>query len=629
MRLLNTRTYEIHEFPGDAEGEEYAILSHTWGEDECTFQHMLSSDYSTRKGFTKIKYCCKQAAKEGLDWVWVDTCCIDKTNSSELSEAINSMFRWYKQATICYAYLADVTSTHEISGSRWLTRGWTLQELIAPKNVQFYTGDWRDLGSKLDLQDELQKITNIDRSVLSTGEFSDICIAKRMAWAAGRITTRVEDGAYCLLGIFDVNMPLLYGEGKKSFTRLQEEIMKTSDDHTLFAWGLPRDLKPMDWSAMQSSFETSQLHDFLADSPSDFVTEHDIRPLQDRQSNMPPSMFSQGVRIELPVWTKGSHSFAAISCYVRGHNTEYLGVPLFRWNDRYSARCGHLVLLSKEEWSGRKEVFLVKAPKFARFLPQAQPTSFSLFRVPSEEDYFAIDEVYCSHGSEYSKANRSITIANDQKGAQAVLFFRPRSGLDRYWTLKRQLAVNEHGLSMVIRGITHLFPFAIVLGSDRKPWAAFVPILREDNADRDFYSLLRYQKDLVRCCMTKTQMKHHVSQNREAELFSHRKGDHIDQSLRLLTNKWKQFIAEENLTEAVEAMEPWEITLCVKLHIGPANWDENTVFVCIQFSRRKLCESKGAKLAPKEYEEQTTVPHQEEFTPNWWEFRKLQWFPEV
>lgn len=134
------------------------------------------------------------------------------------------MFRWYRIAAICYAYLADVIDQAELGRSRWFTRGWTLQELIAPKIVEFYSMDWKPLGSKVKLQNHLQEITGIDQYVLSTGVFDKVCIARRMSWAANRQTTRVEDLAYSLIGIFEVNMSLLYGEARKSFTRLQVSL---------------------------------------------------------------------------------------------------------------------------------------------------------------------------------------------------------------------------------------------------------------------------------------------------------------------------------------------------------------------------------------------------------------------
>jgi hypothetical protein len=166
-----------------------------------------------------------------------DRCCIDKTSSAELSEAINSMYQWYKESTICYAYLCDVREDKDFERSVWFSRGWTLQELIAPRNLRFYDIAWNPIGNKKDLLFRLATVMGVTLSVLETGITADCSVAQRMSWAAKRTTTGPEDMAYSLMGIFDINMPLLYGEGgKKSFLRLQEEIIKVLDDHSIFAW---------------------------------------------------------------------------------------------------------------------------------------------------------------------------------------------------------------------------------------------------------------------------------------------------------------------------------------------------------------------------------------------------------
>jgi hypothetical protein len=246
MRLIHGETLRLVEF-ADNHIPPYAILSHTWGSEEVTLQEMskdlhlpkearkLMINKSKAESYNKIEYCCAQASRDGLEYSWVDTCCIDKSSSSELSEAINSMFRWYSNAAICYAYLCDVKfSSGEISGSRWFTRGWTLQELIAPKNVMFFSSRWELIGTKQSLGRNIASITGIDmETLLDPATLSSASVARRMSWAAKRQTTRTEDVAYCLMGLFDVNMPLLYGEGEKAFIRLQEEIIKENDDHSL------------------------------------------------------------------------------------------------------------------------------------------------------------------------------------------------------------------------------------------------------------------------------------------------------------------------------------------------------------------------------------------------------------
>ena len=247
MRLLDTHTLKVEEFGGSTI-PLYAILSHTWGQNEITFQDIKGDDVEEMAGYDKVRNTCAIAAAYGFDYVWIDTCCIDKTSSVELSEAINSMYHWYEQAEVCYAYLADVLSdisdgsasrrgSQLPSECRWFTRGWTLQELIAPSVVIFFNREWQQIGTKSSLQKDIFEITGIPVGILSGADDLDTAsIAQRMSWAANRETFKLEDHAYSLMGIFGINMPLLYGEGTRAFVRLQEEIMKVSDDHSIFAW---------------------------------------------------------------------------------------------------------------------------------------------------------------------------------------------------------------------------------------------------------------------------------------------------------------------------------------------------------------------------------------------------------
>lgn len=264
MRLLNTLTLELEAFD-QADVPVYAILSHTWNNDEVTYAEIRDINESIRakRGFSKIDNCCRIALEQyGMKHVWIDTCCINKESSAELSEAINSMYKWYKHASACIVYLADVpvnATIGDFRSSRWFTRGWTLQELVAISKRTFFVQTW----SKLDtsswtssLDETIHDITGITPKVLADNtKIRECCVAERMSWAAMRSTQRPEDVAYCLLGIFEVNMAILYGEGETgAFRRLQDEIMKNSFDQTLFAW--------------RSDQEESGL---LAQSPRDFV----------------------------------------------------------------------------------------------------------------------------------------------------------------------------------------------------------------------------------------------------------------------------------------------------------------------------------------------------------------------
>ncbi|KAI0914047.1 heterokaryon incompatibility protein-domain-containing protein [Ustulina deusta] len=290
MRLINTTSLDLEEFLGEPTSPRfprYAILSHTWGEEEVTFQDMQNREVAKKKaGFGKIAKCCKTALNEGLGWAWVDTCCIDKTSSAELSEAINSMFKWYEYSTVCYAYLSDVgvaelgfrvpLKRRDWRESKWFTRGWTLQELIAPFEVILYDHEWNQLGTKRRLANELEKRTHIPEKVLLDPALRrNSSVAARMSWAVQRETTRIEDRAYSLLGLFDINMPLLYGEGKKAFLRLHGEILNTIEDDTVFLGGLA----PSDQDVWLSAYATQIEKNFLVTPGNSFdVLWATIRP---------------------------------------------------------------------------------------------------------------------------------------------------------------------------------------------------------------------------------------------------------------------------------------------------------------------------------------------------------------
>jgi hypothetical protein len=227
----------------------YAILSHTWGEDhdEVSFEDLTKGLKKTKAGHKKLRFCAEQAARDRLQYFWVDTCCIDRSNNTELSEAINSMFRWYRNAAKCYVHLSDVgTNDHNnidsssqsweqaFRKSRWFTRGWTLQELIAPPSVEFFCSTGKRLGDKKLLERQLHEITGIAISALQGAPLSEFGINERMSWAENRETKRKEDKAYSLLGIFNIHMPLIYGEGmRNAFIRLHEELYNRSRKHQL------------------------------------------------------------------------------------------------------------------------------------------------------------------------------------------------------------------------------------------------------------------------------------------------------------------------------------------------------------------------------------------------------------
>ncbi|RDI78909.1 hypothetical protein Vi05172_g11071 [Venturia inaequalis] len=383
MRLLNVRTMKMEEF--FAYIPRYAILSHTWAHEELTFQEMISSspEIKRKEGYKKILECSKICQERNMTYVWIDTISIDKSSSAELSEAINTMWRWYREAAVCYVYLEDfhaplriyqeaarkedfqrllpqevqelaslgleLDSTEEeellpepideaslpleassqvdiwdsrsarlsltyqrrrlLRRCKWFTRGWTLQELIAPHTMIFFTAEWEEFGSKARLISDLSKITHISELVLQTGRLEAISIAQRMSWAANRETTRTEDMAYCLLGILDVNMPLLYGEGNKAFQRLQEEVIKASSDLSIFAW--------------QDKLHDSRLshqdvyRGLLARHPRDFASRISIRPSQGSAVSMPYMVTNHGLSLKLRLLKEDGQEqvyFADLEC---------------------------------------------------------------------------------------------------------------------------------------------------------------------------------------------------------------------------------------------------------------------------------------------------------------------------
>jgi hypothetical protein len=251
FRLIHTTTLNLKLITGQSI-PKYAILSHTWGDEEILYGEMMSMNGESsqsaalKSGYLKIQGMCEKARSLGFEYAWADTCCIDKSSSAELSEAINSMFQWYQRADICLVYLSDLSPDSDIDNDmpscKWFTRGWCLQELIAPKDVRFYNNSWQHIGDKSTarLKGLISSITKIDQAVLSDATLlPTLSVAQKMSWASQRVTTRPEDIAYSLLGIFDINMPMLYGEGEKAFLRLQEEIIKRSNDLSIFAWGHP------------------------------------------------------------------------------------------------------------------------------------------------------------------------------------------------------------------------------------------------------------------------------------------------------------------------------------------------------------------------------------------------------
>ncbi len=213
LKLLPNGDFQLIEFLDDV--PRYAILSHTWESEDVTFQDMNQGSghsYRDKVGYVKLKFCGKQAAKDGLRHFWVDSCCIKKSSDAELSESLNSTFRWYRRAGRCYVYLSDVsirkstgrdenfrdTWDQAFRRSRWFTRGWTLQELLAPLSVEFFSEEGNRIGDQQSLEQQIHERTRVPISALRGSALSHFSAEQKFDWAKNRQTTREEDWAYSL-----------------------------------------------------------------------------------------------------------------------------------------------------------------------------------------------------------------------------------------------------------------------------------------------------------------------------------------------------------------------------------------------------------------------------------------------
>jgi hypothetical protein len=323
-KFVETQRISFVEFYG--ERPKYAILSHTWeSQQEVTYQDSNLESSKSKTGYQKIRKTCELALSDGLDYVWIDTCCIDKSSSAELTEAINSMFLWYQEASVCYVYLADKFKGSRLRDCRWFTRGWTLQELIAPEVITFFDNSWGCIGSKNSLMDQLTVITRIDSDILGhRAPISSACIAKRFSWAAGRKTTRVEDIAYCLLGICNIHMPMLYGEGKAAFRRLQEEIIRSTCDLSILAWLPPQ----------SSDVSKEDYCGFLAESVNHFSVCSKMYSVTDSLVDEGDiSVSNKGLKLKPQVYlknypNKGYRYSLKLDCMALGYEGDFCAIPI-------------------------------------------------------------------------------------------------------------------------------------------------------------------------------------------------------------------------------------------------------------------------------------------------------------
>jgi hypothetical protein len=315
MWLLNTKSLTLKAFIG-SNIPDYIILSHTWGNDEVLFDETRggslsnNSSVSSKAGYIKVKGTCDEARRNGYDWVWIDSLCINKNSSAELQEAINSMWNWYQRANVCYVFLDDTGHEDLVPGRddkiRWFSRGWTLQELLAPPLIHFYNQNWIFMGTKISLVNQLETMTGINQRSLIQGDMRRHNGAEKMSWVAHREVTREEDMAYSLMGLFNVNMPLLYGEGgTKAFARLQEQIMQGEVDHTLFLY------------RYRPAQEISKFADLMAHHPSQFCQQLDcsLHTDEDETTGTKPAFLDYSSLV------LGEQSFNAVSEVFWQNNT--------------------------------------------------------------------------------------------------------------------------------------------------------------------------------------------------------------------------------------------------------------------------------------------------------------------
>ncbi|KAF5340120.1 hypothetical protein D9758_013178 [Tetrapyrgos nigripes] len=427
MRLLNTRTLRTAEFY--AEIPPYAILSHTWGKEEVTFQDIQNLEAAKQKaGYAKIEKACAHALNYNFSWIWIDSCCINKESSAELSEAINSMYQYYEDSEVCYAYLCDASAGEDprdikstFKDCKWFKRGWTLQELLAPRYLVFLDKDWIEIGTKWSLRDVVSVITAIPVPVLVDGDknIDKYSIAQRMSWAAYRKTTRPEDRAYCLMGVFGVNMPPIYGEGgKKAFVRLQQEIIKISDDRSIFAW-------------LASPEDSDEARGLLARSPYEFrmsgeVQSSDSEVLEKESSY---SFGNNGLRLHVPLTpsnkrTKDGPLYLASLLCRSARDGSYLSVYLKEIRGGRYIRCrpDEIALTSSSRPYSLRDMHevVVKEPRLLRRsrrrqLKESEVTGdlvFQLRLLPNAQNYLSFLHCQARSCDSFNPATQRATISS-------------------------------------------------------------------------------------------------------------------------------------------------------------------------------------------------------------------------
>ncbi|KAI1032041.1 hypothetical protein LB504_000095 [Fusarium proliferatum] len=499
MRLLQTKSHELFEasdvpvpFPS------YAILSHTWisPTDEITYQDMktrtgdIKNGVYKQKGWSKLRdYCCR-AFKDGWDWAWMDTCCIDKTNPADTQEAINAMFRWYQNAGVCYAHLSDVdfvslpddtdldSSTNRLRiagkndfiGAKWFTRGWTLQELLAPHYLIFVDRQWRHMGTRESWALEIEKASKIEACHLNAfnpTDFSSCSTAMRFSWASGRETTVEEDESYSLLGLFGISLPLIYGEGgRQAFNRLQRQLIHVYHDDSVFAW-------------KSSQSDPKPGIGILARSVKDFWGASKVTAGQYGNAY---SMTNRGLEITSKYWRQRSNPDGVIvrlNCRIgSASDTEDKETGLHLTHDAvtdvyYRSRIHELCdigQLNPSDWyeEGRREPLFIRADNYLE-----TATSSAMFVIEYPEQIQIVAAYVAIFG--HSFTNRGIQpFSNLTNGTSANGFKSKELSIEPKSVVFLNLELEEEGTKLQVDVIISLtescFPYVGTLGRGAQPW---------------------------------------------------------------------------------------------------------------------------------------------------------------
>ncbi|KAF5590989.1 beta transducin [Fusarium pseudocircinatum] len=503
MRLLQTKSHELFEasdipvpFPS------YAILSHTWisSKDEITYQDMktrtgdIKNNVYKQMGWSKLKNYCDRASEDGWEWAWMDTCCIDKTNPADTQEAINAMFRWYQRAGVCYAYLDDVDFAKasqmpfpgdtdiarivnssrvalrdEFIGAKWFTRGWTLQELLAPHYLMFVDKEWRHMGTRETWALEIEKASNIEARHLNAfkpTDFTSCSIAMRFSWASGRETTVEEDESYSLLGLFGISLPLIYGEGgRQAFNRLQRQLIHVYPDDSVFAWkGSEPDPKPR-WG-------------ILARSVKDFW---DASKVTEGQYGNAYSMTNRGLEITSKCWRQRSNPDGVIvrlNCRIgaasdlenkeTGIHLTHDAVADVYYRTRIHELCiGQLDLRDWYEEPSREPLFI----RANNYLEPVAPLAMFVVEYPEQVHITATYVATFGHSFTNHGIRPFINLTNETcaNGARTKeLSVEPKSVL--FLNIELEEEGTKLQLDVIISLTENCFPYAGILSRGAQPW---------------------------------------------------------------------------------------------------------------------------------------------------------------